>query len=130
MDLIITLINPAIQLTQLAMPYIDPKLKGDEAVTSLKTEGEESTPSTRATQQQEQPEHERPEFTIQNVLGDIRYGFNQLVFNPDFNIIIVPILVTVESIVVKMIRGLVSCKLYSISLAIASRLTNFPRYRD
>lgn len=109
------------------MPYIDPKLKGEEAVTSLKTEGEESTVSTRATQSEPRPE--RPEFTLKNVLGDIRYGFNQLIFNPDFNKITIPILVTVELIVVKLLRGLISCKYKAVS-RVRILLLTCDRYRN
>lgn len=53
---------------------------------------------------------ERPEFTLQNVLNDIIYGFKQLIFNPEFNKVIIPVLLAVESVAVKLIRGLVSCE--------------------
>ncbi len=67
-------------------------------------------PNTDGKVTTEQEENKLPEFTLQNVINDIIYGINQLIFNPEFNKVIIPVLLAAESIAVKIIRGLVSCK--------------------
>ncbi len=73
-------------------------------------EGVNGPPSSEEKITTEQEENKLPEFTLQNVINDIIYGINQLIFNPEFNKVIIPVLLAAESIAVKIIRGLVSCK--------------------
>ncbi|CCH44726.1 Dolichyl-P-Man:Man(5)GlcNAc(2)-PP-dolichylmannosyltransferase [Wickerhamomyces ciferrii] len=54
------------------------------------------------------PTRELPELTFSNVIADILYGFKQLIFNPEFTKIVIPILLVVESIAVKLIKGFIS----------------------
>jgi len=84
------------------MPVIDKPQ--EEALQADKNE-DSNSPSQ---QQEERPP--LPEFTLRNVINDIKYGIKQLIFNPEFNKVVIPILLVLESIAVKVIRGVVSCE--------------------
>ncbi|KAK6203281.1 Dolichyl-phosphate-mannose-glycolipid alpha-mannosyltransferase [Scheffersomyces amazonensis] len=51
----------------------------------------------------QKPKAELPEFTFRNVLGDIRDGIYALLYNPETNKIVIPILVSLTSIIAKFI---------------------------
>ncbi|EGW30491.1 Dolichyl-phosphate-mannose-glycolipid alpha-mannosyltransferase [Spathaspora passalidarum NRRL Y-27907] len=52
---------------------------------------------------QQRQEQERPQLTLGNVLADIYYGLSSLITHPDVRRVIIPIIVSLSSVVVKLI---------------------------
>lgn len=65
----------------------------------------ETLPESSTEPIESSPPCDLPPFTLKNVLGDIYYGVHSLIFDPNMNKVVIPILVPVASIITKFVIG-------------------------